>query len=111
MRGSFRNSSVATLLFAGLLSLCARGSAQSQTGASTQNREEQLALGKGVFVERCAKCHNERGDKPLAGGLALSERKLSSEQIARSVAGRLKALPDEQKRAVVLYIASFLKNQ
>jgi hypothetical protein len=41
----------------------------------------------------------------------LNERKLSDEEIARTVAGRLKDSPDEQKRAVALYISSFMKRK
>jgi mono/diheme cytochrome c family protein len=72
-------------------------------------RERLLATGKKSFVERCGKCHNEGGDKPLPRGLPLNERKLSDDQIARSVSGRLKDAPQEEKRAVALYVSSFMK--
>jgi len=62
--------------------------------------------GKKLFVERCAKCHDERGDKPLKAGLPLSQRELSGEQLARIVSGRLKDSPDEDKRAVTLYLST-----
>ena len=42
------------------------------------------------FVERCARCHNERGEKPLKTGPPLNERGLSTEVIARAVSGRLR---------------------
>ena len=42
-----------------------------------------LAAGKDLFVARCARCHDERGDKPLKTG--------------------------EERRAVTLYISSLLK--
>jgi mono/diheme cytochrome c family protein len=76
-----------------------------------EERERLLAIGNKIFVERCAKCHNERGDKPLPSGPPLNERKLTDEEIARTVAGRLKDSPDEQKRAVALYISSFMKRK
>ena len=74
-----------------------------------QPPSSQLEAGKKVFVARCANCHSERGDKPLGTGLALSDRTLSDEQLNRAVAGRLKASPAEEKRAVALYIRSFQK--
>ena len=41
----------------------------------------------------------------------LSERNLSDEEIARAVSGRLKSEPEEQKRAVALYVGSFMKRK
>ena len=78
---------------------------------SSEEREKLLATGNKIFVERCAKCHNERGDKPLPSGPPLNERKLSDEAIARTVAARLKDSSDEEKRAVALYISSFMKKK
>lgn len=83
------------------LLLCACGWAETASLA--------LDTGKKVFVARCANCHSDRGDKPLSTGLPLSDRILSDEQLNRAVAGRLKASPVEEKRAVALYIRSFQK--
>jgi mono/diheme cytochrome c family protein len=69
-----------------------------------------LSLGKPMFVERCGACHNERGDKPLADGPPLNERKLTLDRIERAARGRLKGRTEEEQRAVALYIESFLKN-
>ena len=71
--------------------------------------DKLMENGKALFVERCSSCHAERGDKPLSTGLPLSERSLTDAQLARAVAGRLKSAPAEDKRAVQLYIRSFLK--
>ncbi len=76
-----------------------------------EERERLLGLGKKLFVERCARCHDERGDKALKTGPPLSERNLSDEEIARAVSGRLKGEPEEQKRAVALYVGSFMKRK
>jgi cytochrome c1 len=76
-----------------------------------EERGRLLTTGKKLFVERCAKCHDERGDKALKTGPPLSQRELSDEEIARAVSGRLKNAPDEEKRAVALYVSSFMKRK
>jgi mono/diheme cytochrome c family protein len=76
---------------------------------SEQERARLLATGKELFTARCARCHDERGDKPLKTGPPLNERGLSSEQIARAVSGRLRDKTEEERRAVTLYISSLMK--
>ncbi len=107
----------ALLLLSSLASILvfARGQAQSSLQAKTAvtgEEPERLltagTAGKKLFVERCAKCHDERGDKPLSTGLPLSQRELFGEKLARAVSGRLKNAPDEDKRAVTLYVSSFM---
>jgi mono/diheme cytochrome c family protein len=71
-------------------------------------QEKLLAIGKKIFVERCASCHAERGDKPLKTGLPLSQRKLDAQTIASAVKGRLRDKTPEQQRAVAAYIESLL---
>jgi mono/diheme cytochrome c family protein len=73
-------------------------------------RERQLEMGRKLFVTRCARCHNERGDKPLSGGPPLSERELTREVIVRNVSGRLRKATKEERRAVADYIESFMKD-
>ena len=63
--------------------------------------------GKALFLERCGSCHGERGDKALASGPPLSERKLTQEAILKAVRGRLKGKPEAEQRAVADYIFSF----
>jgi len=101
----FLSLSVAKLLFAQGAAPC---DSQSKAPIAGEDRDRLLAAGKKLFVERCAKCHDERGDKPLKTGLPLSQRELSAEQLARIVSGRLKDSPDEDKRAVTLYIGTLL---
>ncbi len=96
--------------------LFARGQSQRrvagvQTPPSTEDRGRLLAIGKKLFLERCSKCHDERGDKALKGGPPLSERKLSDEEILRTVSGRFRDASQEEKRAVALYISSFMKRE
>jgi mono/diheme cytochrome c family protein len=84
---------------------------QAKPVVTDEERGKLLATGRKIFVERCAKCHDERGDKPLKTGLPLSQRKLSDEEIASTVSGRLKDAPEEEKRAVALYVSSFMKRK
>ena len=84
---------------------------QQRPALPSEERERLLAIGKKLFMERCAKCHDELGDKPLASGLPLNERDLPEGQIARAVSGRFRDKSDEEKRAVVLYIRSFMKRK
>ena len=76
--------------------------------APDAERDRPLAIGKDLFVARCASCHNERGDKPLERGLPLNQRKLTPEVVEKNVSGRFKSATAEQRRAVALYIESFL---
>jgi mono/diheme cytochrome c family protein len=97
--------SVARLLFAQGV---APSGSQAKTPLTAEDHDRLLVAGKKLFMERCAKCHDERGDKPLKTGLPLSQRELSVEQLARVVSGRLQNSPDEDKRAVTLYISTLL---
>jgi mono/diheme cytochrome c family protein len=73
--------------------------------------EQAATLGKRLFMERCGKCHDERGDKPLASGPPLNQRALTREEIARAVRGRFKDKTEDERAAVVAYIEGFLKSQ
>ena len=100
------------LLSASIVAVHARNASQSSAQEQPLKEEERaklLAKGKDIFVERCAKCHDERGDKPLKSGPPLNERGLSTEAIARAVGGRLKDRTDDERRAVTLYISSLMK--
>ena len=84
-------------------------SAQQPTSAGESGR--LLAAGKQIFLERCASCHNEGGDKPLKTGAPLNERGLSAEVIAKAVNGRLRDRAEDERRAVTLYISSLMKSK
>ena len=83
----------------------------SQPAKSSRAGEQERALarGKQIFVAKCASCHAEAGDKPLQSGPPLNLRELSAEDITKFVSGRLKDSPDEEKRAVALYVQSIMK--
>lgn len=89
----------------------ARLGRQEKAKETDAEKEKLLATGGKIFVEKCAKCHDERGDKALKTGLPLNQRELSDEEITQAVSGRLKSAPDEEKRAVALYVSSFMKRK
>jgi mono/diheme cytochrome c family protein len=109
---------MAVLLFAtalaglaGGLARHVRGAAQAPAADQRLSGEERVRLfakGKELFLARCAKCHDERGDKPLRTGLPLSERGLANDQIAQAVKGRLRDRTEEERRAVTLYISTLM---
>jgi mono/diheme cytochrome c family protein len=87
----------------------ARQSSAHDQPLSEEERGRLLTKGKELFIERCARCHNERGDKPLKTGPPLNERGLSTEVIAGAVSGRLRDRTGDERRAVTLYISSLMK--
>jgi len=99
------------LLFLSVALALAASYAQEKAAASNDDKAAQLVVGKTLFVEKCGKCHDERGDKPLASGPPLNERKLTKEEIVRAVSGRLRDKTDEERAAVVAYIIDFLKTK
>jgi mono/diheme cytochrome c family protein len=104
--------SVALLGSVGGIAIRARGVGQAPAvdpRSSEQERTRLLGTGKELFMARCARCHDERGGKPLRTGLPLNERGLSSEQISRAVSGRFRDKTEEERRAVTLYISSLMK--
>jgi mono/diheme cytochrome c family protein len=87
-----------------------------QTSAPSQSPSEGksddlLAKGKAIFLQRCARCHNESGDKPLTTGVPLNQRGLSTEVIAQAVNGRLRDRTEDERRAVTLYISGLMDNK
>ena len=114
MGNTLKLSFLVLWLLASLLFAAVRGQSQvsqSQGPSGAEEHEKVLVLGKALFVERCARCHDERGDKPLKSGPPLSERNLTDQDIARLVSGRLKDAPNEEKHAVALYVSSFMKRK
>jgi len=104
----------ALLGFAGGIAMDARGTGQAPAADQPMLHEDRirlLAKGKELFLARCARCHDERGDKPLKTGPPLNERGLSREQISRAVNGRLRDKLEEERRAVTLYISSLMKTK
>jgi mono/diheme cytochrome c family protein len=113
MRGSTTALIFSVTLVGFAAGIVIRGRSARQAVASQpksgDERDRLLATGKELFVARCARCHNETGDKPLKTGPPLNERGLSADQIARAVSGRLRDKTKEERRAVTLYISSLMK--
>jgi mono/diheme cytochrome c family protein len=104
----------ALLGFAEEIARYARGAVQVPAADQPLSHEERarlLAKGKELFLARCARCHDERGDKPLKTGSPLNERRLHTDEIARAVNGRLRDKTEEERRAVTLYISSLMKTK
>src|SRR5437899_11215162 len=105
----------ATLLgFAGGIASYARGAGQAPAADQSLSHEERarlLAKGKELFLARCARCHDERGDKPLKTGPPLNARGLSTDEIARAGNRRLRAKTEQQRRPVSPYSSSLMKRR
>ena len=100
--------------FDGEIAIHARGTSQTPVTdqpLSAEERARLLAKGKELFLARCSRCHGENGDKPLRTGVPLSERRLSTDEIASAVKGRLREGTDEERRAVTLFISSLVKTK
>ena len=105
---------VILLGFVGGTTVHARNAGKSAAHNEPLSKDERarlLAKGKDLFVERCARCHNERGDKPLKTGPPLNERGLSEDVIARAVSGRLSDKTQEERLAVTIYVSSLMKTK
>lgn len=105
---------LSALFFLAVLSLSLAASQWHHMPAGpspSEKQEETLSIGKKLFMERCGRCHDERGDKPLPEGPPLNERELTREEIARAVRGRFRDKTDEERAAVVAYMESFLKSK
>ena len=104
----------ATSLFGLAGAIATHGPEQAPTGDPSLSQQEHarlLAKGKEIFLDRCARCHNESGDKPLRTGAPLNQRGLSTEVIAQAVNGRLRDRTEEERSAVTLYISSLMQNK
>ena len=119
IRGVFLATAI--LLATGTIFLQARGQSRGPTQPTSPNpsgsvtagavqANASLALGKKVFVEKCAKCHNADGSAELTDGLPLNKRPLSDEMLRKNVNGRLKDRSEEERRGVLDYIQSFRKS-
>ncbi len=100
--------------FAGGIAIRARSTSQvpvTDQRLSAEERARLLAKGKELFLARCSRCHGENGDQPLKKGAPLNGRRLSTDEIASAVKGRLRDGIDEERRAVTLYISSLMKTK
>jgi mono/diheme cytochrome c family protein len=73
-----------------------------------KQEDKQLVLGHQKFMEGCAKCHNERGDKPLEDGRMLNEMEFTESDLAEKVGHRAHDFSPEEQSAILLYVRSLL---
>ena len=65
-----------------------------------------LTQGKAIFISRCAKCHDDNGNKKLADGTTLLARLAQSRDLEARLGTRLKN--PEERRQVTLYMRSMI---
>jgi len=66
-----------------------------------------LAQGKKIFVTRCAKCHDNDGNKKLPDGTTLLGRLAKIQDPEAQLGTRLK--DPQERHAVTIYVDSLLK--
>ncbi len=68
------------------------------------------ALGRRVFIERCAKCHDENAAKPLPDGTSLVQRLAARPDLAAALASRTRKMTEAERRGLVLYMKNLVTN-
>jgi mono/diheme cytochrome c family protein len=67
-----------------------------------------LAQGKAIFVSRCAKCHDENGNKKLSDGTTLLARLAQNKDPEARLGTRLKN--PQERQQVSLYMRSMIEH-
>jgi mono/diheme cytochrome c family protein len=88
-----------TIYFASLIAVI---TAAVQVSSAQQRSPDMKEAGHKIFVERCAKCHDENAAKLLPDGTSLVLRLARSKDPLELLATRLKN--EEERRAVMLYL-------
>jgi mono/diheme cytochrome c family protein len=63
-----------------------------------------LERGKQIFTSHCGKCHDANAAKVLPDGTTLLARLAANKDPNARLATRLKSMPEQDGRAVVLYV-------
>ena len=63
-----------------------------------------LERGKQIFASHCGKCHDANAAKVLPDGTTLLARLAANKDPNARLATRLKSMPEQDGRAVVLYV-------
>src|SRR5262245_22139331 len=63
-----------------------------------------LERGRQIFTSHCGKCHDANAAKVLPDGTTLLERLAANKDPNARLATRLKSMPEQDGRAVVLYV-------
>lgn len=96
--------SIAALIASTAADKCFQSRAQGREPEKSAQSEGSASLGKKTFVARCASCHGEDGTKSLSDGSFLIERLAPKNDLEAALSGRLRKLPDEERRAVLQYV-------
>lgn len=80
---------------------------QSAAHPDADGQADSFAQGKAIFVSRCAKCHDENGNKKLADGTTLLARLAQSKDLEARLGTRLKN--PQERQQVALYMRSMME--
>jgi mono/diheme cytochrome c family protein len=95
------------MLWSGQASQSPKSSEPGTTSSPVASKESTAATrerGKAIFVERCAKCHNEDANKTLPDGTTLLWRLARTKDPEARLGTRIKDL--QERRQVYQYIVS-----
>ena len=96
-----------TVYFASLIAVIT--AAVQVSSAQQGSPADMKEAGHKIFVERCAKCHDENAAKVLSDGTSLVQRLARSKDPVELLATRLKN--EEERRAVMLYLQRMLPDK
>jgi mono/diheme cytochrome c family protein len=96
-----------TIYFASLIAVIT--AAVQVSSAQQGSPADMKEAGHKIFVERCAKCHDENAAKLLPDGTSLVLRLARSKDPLELLATRLKN--EEERRAVMLYLQPMLPDK
>jgi mono/diheme cytochrome c family protein len=81
-----------------------RSAPQAQASAQSER------LGHDIFVQHCAKCHDENAVKPLPDGTNLLQRLAKSADFEALLSTRLKKMNEPERQGVKLYVGNLLRD-
>jgi mono/diheme cytochrome c family protein len=75
-----------------------------------QGNAQSVKLGHDVFVQHCAKCHDENAAKPLPDGTNLLQRLARSDDYDALLSTRLRKMNESERQGVKLYVGNLLRD-
>ncbi len=80
------------------------------TAPGAQANAQSEKLGHDVFVQHCAKCHDDNAAKPLPDGTNLLQRLARSDDFDALLSTRLKKMSEPERQGVKLYVGKLLRD-